>query len=468
MIVYDIIQKLKSISGTNDKIEFLKSQKDNKLFKRILRLTYDNNLVYRIKKYKKPTQHIGDLGLDEALDILEFEFTKMRGGNNEARERVTNTLEHLSEKNAEIFELILKRDLKCGINVKTINKAFGYEFIKTPRYMGACSFSTKDMNKLFENAEKQGAEVWSEIKYDGMYINLFVENGRCLAQSRSGKRVFMENVFQEYITKYMDNKVFMGELLVEGVDRYTSNGMINSYTTMREKEEMGELKEKDIKQFKNRYNIDYHLVPNKIYMMSWDSVSIESYENNLDETPLYKRREVLEDILEGNEKIKPVAHKIVKNPQEAMSEFKRAKENGEEGTILKLSTVVWKDGKPKHQLKCKLEFDVEMEVVDFLYGNPQTKYENFINRLVCKSSDGIVNIRTSALTEADMETITEMGKDIIGKIVAVQCSGLSENNKGEKSLLHPRFMCIREDKTEADDYEKMQEIEEMCTTLTKI
>jgi len=464
-MIYNIIQTIKGISGTNDKISYLSTLKNNDLFKRVLRLTYDDNLIFRIKKYDNPQTHLGNMSLEDALDALEFEFTQLKGASNEARSRVLTILTNLNENDAEVFKLILKKDLKCGISVKTINKGFGYEFLRTPRYMGACSYSEKDIKKLFEKAKKTGSEVWSEIKFDGMYINLFVENDICKPESRGGKRVFVERAFQNSITPAMNNNVFMGELLVKGVDRYTSNGLINSYTTMREKDVNGELSVKDIEKFYKRYGKKYDEIHNDIYMKVWDTVSIEEYEANKSNHPLKVRRAILEGLLESVDTMTCVEHKVVSSIAEAMQEFKKAKENGEEGTIVKLSSVMWKDGKPKDQLKYKLEFDVEMQVTGWLNGNPGTKYENFINRLECMSADGLVNIRTSALTEDDMEMITSMGNEIIGKIITVQCSGLSENSKGEKSLLHPRFMVIRDDKTEADTYEKMQEIEEMCSSL---
>lgn len=468
-MIYGIIQELKNTSGTNDKIDLVRKYSDNELFKRVLRLTYDNNLVFKIKKFKQPDKHSEVMTLDSALDVLEFEFATMKGSTNESRERLTNVLSMLSKEDAQVLELVLKKDLKCGISVKTINKAFGYEFIMTPRYMGACSYNKKDVLKLFEKARKANAEVWSEIKYDGMYINLFVveRDGKltCAPESRGGKRVFVDLAFENDLTVYMADKVFMGELLVRGVDRYTSNGMINSYTTIREKEINGENVSKDIAKFQDRYEKNYLTIHEDIYMKCWDFVSMEEYRENKSEKPLYVRRAELEAILEHNENVECVEYVVVENPEQAMQEFKKAKENGEEGTILKNSNVGWKDGKPKDQLKFKLEFDVEMKVTGWLKGNPGTKYENFINRLLCESSDGLVKIRTSALTEDDMEKITAMGDDIIGKIITVQCSGLSENNKGEKSLLHPRFMVIREDKSDADSYEDMIRIEEMCSSL---
>jgi DNA ligase-1 len=431
----------------------------------VLKLTYDNTLIFRVKKYDIPDENTGIIQLSEALDKLEFEFTQLKGASNEARYKVYDILSKLSIDNAEVFKLILKKDLKCGISVKTINKAFNHEFLRIPRYMGACTFSEKDIKKLFEKAKKTNTEVWSEIKFDGMYINLFIEKNICKSESRSGKRVFVEDAFKDFITPSMNNRVFMGELLVKGVDRYTSNGLINSYTTMKEKDVNGELSIKDIQKFYERYNKNYEEIHKDIYMKVWDTVTLEEYEADKSNDGLKVRRSVLRGILEDNEALICVEHKVIDSIREAFLEFKRAKENGEEGTIVKLSSVMWKNGKPKDQLKYKLEFDVEMKVIDTLKGNPDTKYENFTNRLICKSSDNLVNIRTSALTEDDMETITAMGDEIIGKIITVQCSGLSENNKGEKSLLHPRFMLIRDDKTEADSYEKMKENEEMCSAL---
>jgi len=457
-----IIEEIKNVSGTNDKINLISKQKDNEGFKRILRLTYDNKLIFKIKKFKKPSKHTNTVELDRVLDWLEFELAPLKGVNNSVREVLETYLEELSEENSKIVQFILGKDLKAGFSIKSINKAFGYEYLVTPRYMGAISFNKKKLDKLFETNH----EIWSEVKFDGMYVNLFIEDNIVYAQSRGGKTVNVETSFEDEVKSLdINNKVLMGELLIDGVDRYTSNGMINSYNSVIGKQASGDDISKDIEKFEKKYNSTLAEVKEKIYIQCWDIVSLEDYKANKTKKTLSQRRVELTHTLKNSKKIRIVQHTVVKSVSDCMREFKRLKELGEEGIIVKDSTVLWKDGKPNQQMKFKLEFDTELKVVGYQFGNTDTKYEKFINRLECISKDGLVKTTTSALTEDDMEVITEMGDDIIGKIITVQCSGLSENRQGEKSLLHPRFVIIRDDKDEADDFNTMLKIEEMCNSL---
>ena len=122
----------------------------------------------------------------------------------------------------------------------------------------------------------------------------------------------------------------------------------------------------------------------------------------------------------------------------------------------KISIVTPKPQTTRHKITAILTTEKSQIILLDTPGLHKGKKE--INRLMMEQA-------FSALTENDMENITSMGDKIVGKIITVQCSGLSKNNKGEKSLLHPRFMCIREDKCLADSLEKIEAIEEMCSTL---
>jgi hypothetical protein len=66
-----------------------------------------------------------------------------------------------------------------------------------------------------------------------------------------------------------------------------------------------------------------------------------------------------------------------------------------------------------------------------------------------------------------MKYITDNQDLLKGKIVDVECAGVSINKAGEYSLLHPRIgkLKFRDDKTIADSLEEILENEKMCKGL---
>ena len=108
---------------------------------------------------------------------------------------------------------------------------------------------------------------------------------------------------------------------------------------------------------------------------------------------------------------------------------------------------------------------MDMRIIGFNYGTKGSKNEFLISSLQCESDCGIVKTDPAGLTEERMNYITENQDKIMGTIVEVQCSGLSQNSSGDWSTLHPRFMELRDDKDTCDDLASMQEIEDMAKGL---
>lgn len=456
------LEELRSTTSTNKKQEILEKYKNDENVKKILFYTYNPLYNYYVKKFKKKSKDQVLYDLNDIFKILDYLRNRDVTGNS-AIAMVEDLYEHLDDDYREILELILKRDLKAGINVKLINKVFDNLIPLTP-YMGAIAYNEKKVKKLFKDAK----EVWAEVKYDGMFINIIKENGKILTLSRNGKDLALESVFEHRVKG--DNLVITGELLVKGFNRYIANGMLNSYSTIKRKLKESSNKSekkllKDIEEFEKRYDIGFDRVDNLIYVKAWDLIPLNDWKKGRCEIPLKERRKTLRGLL--NDKIEEVEYKIVENEYEAKQEFKRQKEKGEEGIILKDADGIFKDGKPNYQIKYKVIMDVDMRITGFEYGNAGTKYESVINRVICESEDGIVKSQVSGLSENDMKYITEHKDELIGKIATIECSGLSSNKNGEYSLLHPRFVEIRFDKNEADSFEKIKEIEKAAYELNK-
>jgi len=64
-----------------------------------------------------------------------------------------------------------------------------------------------------------------------------------------------------------------------------------------------------------------------------------------------------------------------------------------------------------------------------------------------------------------MKHITENQESLLGSVISMKCSGLSHDNEGNYSTLHPVFKVIRDDKYEANSLEEIKKIEEMVKIL---
>ena len=467
--LFEMISELRKTNSTLEKQKILKKYKNDEIVKKVLFYTYNSLFQYFVKKYDKIEKEVENFDLLEefnkifnVLDILR----KREMTGHKAINLVEETYKNLSKENKEIFSLILKRDLKAGINKKLINKIFK-DLIPTIPYMGARAFDKKGVTELFANSK----EVWGEIKYDGMFLNLIKENGEIKTLSRAGKDLGLENIFKNGINE-VDNVVITGELLVQGFNRYISNGLIKSYSTILMKiKEAGENNYlqnkkimKDIEKFNERYKTDFNKIHEKIYVVAWDMIPFSDWTKGKSKIILKDRRANLEKYF-PNEKIKLSEYVIIKDYNESIKEFRKQKDNGEEGIILKDVYSIYEDGKKKSAWKFKIIMDVDLRIKKLIFGNKGTKYENVINRIMCESEDGIVKVQTSALTEDEMDYVTKHKDSLIDKIVTVRSSGISEDKNGGISLLHPRFIEIRDDKTEADNYEQIKKIEKMVTEL---
>ena len=148
-----------------------------------------------------------------------------------------------------------------------------------------------------------------------------------------------------------------------------------------------------------------------------------------------------------------------------MEHFQKMLARDEEGTILKGSEGPWKDGKPNHQMKVKLDINLDLRITGFNYGTPGTKNENVISSLNVTSECGELNTSPGGIKEADMEFITENMDTLVGKLVEVNCKGLSKDSEDNWACLHPVFIKIRDDKEHGDTLENAKEIENMAKGL---
>jgi hypothetical protein len=83
-----------------------------------------------------------------------------------------------------------------------------------------------------------------------------------------------------------------------------------------------------------------------------------------------------------------------------------------------------------------------------------------ISSLNVESEEGTLKTKPQGIDEEMMVHITDNQDLLMGTIVEIKCSGLSQDEKGNYSTLHPVFKMFRDDKDIANTLEECIEINE--------
>lgn len=466
--IKEIFDEIANESSTNQKMVILGKYKDDELLKRVIYLACSKRIKFYIKQippYVSESWSIKDL--DWALQSLDVIISrKITGG--EASAWLGKILASLKPDDSYIIERIIDKDCKIGMGTSNINKVIKDIIEKTP-YQGAKPFTEELARKLFKSPHVKKYGVRSDIKMDGRYGNGIVMGNEAEMVSRQGEPTHVGNAtFMRELAQFPDC-VLNGELTIDGLDRYTANGIVASIVDIEGKrEERGE-KETNLKieAFSKKHGNYLESVHNIRYTV-WDMITTDEYFDKTSSRPYHERRRALRKMLEAFEptRISLVESKLVYSYEDAVKHFQEALSRGLEGTIIKDTNGAWKDGKPTWQIKMKLEINIDLKIVGFNYGTKGTKNEFVISSLNVESSDGIVKTSPAGMNEEMMKHVTENQDTLLGTIVEVKSCGLSSDSSNNYSLLHPVFKNLRVgDKDYADSLGDIIAIENAAKAL---
>lgn len=428
-----VINQLTNTSSTNDKLAILKANKENALLKRLLSLTYDK-VRYNFFLTPKNLNNLSTTNpqsptcdLIDVLNVYEFKLNTRKFTGHAARDLVTNKLQCLNNAQLNIALMVLNRDLRIGVNKKTINKVWDKLIIKPP-YMRCTPLNKKTVKKIQFPAIAQ-------LKADGMFCYAMVNNGVCKFESRSGEEYFFPVLEKEF--EKLPDGVYSGELLVHGIeDRESSNGLIVS-----------DLPPQD-----------------EIYMSVWSVVGFDEFYGKTDDdffpADYAATLKVLNSLITLNEsidksKINVIDTYEVNSLQELFDLTSKIMKQGLEGTILKDKRLTFKDGTSTLQLKLKLSIELEMRVTGFIEGKKGTDREHTFGSLTYSNDEGTIKGSVaSGLTHSQLKMINSDRQSYIGKVITVKCNDISKSlQKEEYALSHPRFVEFRDDKDATDTLE---------------
>jgi len=470
-----IIEELNADNGTNYKLEILKKHKDNALFTRVLKMAYDkvtHTYGITLKNIDQPpfdstkiTMH-----LEEALDMLDELFVTRTLTGNDAHNALLNILNSLPENEADIIRRIIDRDLKINLGRTQINKVHKNLIVK-PVYM-RCSILTD------KNQKKVKFPALINLKADGTYREVTVENGNVTYNSRSGEQ-YDYPVLTETFVNYPDGK-YIGELTVR-LDEILLEKILPTLRKLDTKNGTS-LEDEIVNDFKNgKLILPRHLgnglinsddVPhNNIMCEVWDYVNLPEYTNAANRvkntTKYVDRWEALKNIVrEGDQHVQLIEAYVVNDLEEAMHRTQNWMEAGLEGSILKNMDAVFRDGTSTEQWKMKLIIEVDVRITGFIEGKKGTKREDTFGSMTFETDDGKIKGSVSGFTDDQLTYFNSRRQDMIGQIMTVECNDITKGRTHDyHALSHPRFTEIRYDKDTTDTLERVFEMKELAMKM---
>jgi len=477
-MIREIIEELNKSNSSNYKLEVLKKYKDNNLFKRVLKMTYDKvQYTYGIsmKNISYSTEAIYErsgYSLNEALDRLEMEFATRNITGNKALDELTYILENLSKDNAEVLEKVINRDLKINIGKTQINKIFK-GLITKPPYSRCEIGSSKNIKINIDFTQK----VYSQEKMDGTYRSCIKDLDSITFFSRSGIEGEFPTIKEE-IKQFPDGYAYLGEmtiLLNEETYKLAYNRLVKKKAT-----------EEDFKILEKAFNnkegmlprgigngmINSDNIPHKYVVFTlWNMIPLEEYNKKLGEINYENLFNKLEEFLEDKnfKNVKLCEYKIVHNMKDTYEHFNEITSKGGEGTIIKAHNLKWKDGNSKQQLKIKLEIDIDVRVTSFNAGNKGSKNEDYFSGINYTTDDDKIQgaIGVTSMTEKERDWFDENRELVIGNVIEVTCNNITKATGTEYySLSHPRYKCLRGSEKETNTLQESFDKKEMAMELS--
>lgn len=432
-MILSILNNLASNNSRKFKLSVLQLNTDNQLLKRVVEMACNPMLQFYIRKIPKykplnnPTQT-----LEQALNDLSLLSTREKTGN-AAIEHLRSILSNLSPDDAKVIERVIKKDLRCGVSTATINDAWKDLIPVFP-----CMRTHEYDENLVQNFRYP---AWVQDKHDGMRFNAIVQNNTCEFRSRSGNLIELHGHLQEeFVAMAKGNDVvFDGEFLVRknGVflDRKTGNGILN----------------KAVKQTITKEEASL------VSAILWDYIPFKDWQKHFCEIDYFNRYKKLKDCVPNHFKsddcrIFLSENIVVNNIQEVTQAFNKSIENNKEGIILKALNCGWENKRIKGAIKFKSEKECDLIILRIIPG--EGKYDGLLGAIECGTIDEMLTVRVGSGFSDDQRRQNWAEK--IGKIATIKYNEKIQSKITNKfSLFLPRFVEIRNDKTESNLIEEI-------------
>ncbi len=409
MNLITIVHKLRKAKGTNAKLDILKQHKNNELWIKFLKYTYDERMSFGVSApntYDFDTVKIDNHMFDE-FDCLAKRKDGYTGN------KAKTVVKLLSSVYGEISRLVLARSVKAGISAKTINKAY------------------PNLIEIFESLKGKDVPIiqWpveSSIKYDGVKVFTEVRESGITLRTSSGLPFILKSLITEFESAAYG--VYEGELIYkEGkiIHRPKINGMLVSL--------LAGTKD-DI--------TDYS------YMI-YDCMSLNEWDSQVGTLSFKERQSLLDSQFklgfQDSFFVKRVEHLTLLNIKEVEEFFEYLISLGYEGSMHRYAEDLYEWKRIDRLIKKKSIKECVLLCKSVVpHSNPS---KGLIGSLICEGEINdkhvgkvFVNVKVgSGLSKMDIQYSEER---YVGEYIETLYNSVTTNDDGSHSLFLPRYKRI--------------------------
>jgi ATP-dependent DNA ligase len=398
MNIPHLLTQLRNTNSPLQKVALLQVA-DTPELRELLTLTYDPMITYGIVEFSETTLNPrGSNGLELITPLLKSLSIRELSGNIAEREcRLVSMA--LNPDWAEILRLILRRDLRCGVSVKTVNSAFP-GLIKSFEVMRAHKYAPCE------------GKYYMEPKLDGLRCIAIVKGESVKFYSRNGKEFTTVKHLEKSLLAQgveLGDRVFDGEL---------KNGNFNSSISAVKRDTP--LKLKDLTRF-----------------YCWEMLPI--YEFPKSPIPYEERRNRLMKYASSSDNFEIVSSYPTFDHHQRNDLYSHFLSQGHEGAIVKNPQGLYVPKRSKDWMKMKVVEDADLEVFELIEG--EGKYQGMLGAAVVYFN-GVRVFVGSGFSDEERRDFWNNPDQIMSKTIEIQYHEVTPDG----SLRHPRFIKVRFDK----------------------
>ncbi len=418
--VQKTVKNLQKTSGINDKITILSQNKDNETLKKVLEYTYNDMKMYGITDSVFEGNLGGELRQGTIFDVCdELACSNI---NDKFRKDVVAWVSAQDEELQDLYKGILTKDLKIGINAKTINKVFKGLIPTFDVMLAESFFKQKD---TFLN----GKSFSVTIKLDGMRC-VYMPNERVF-KSRQGQIITGLDHLVPQCEKLTTGSPYVldGELILRNDNNLASDELFRQTMSIARKKEG------------DKSNLMFHV---------FDTLPLTEFMNGSSTRNYTERREMLDKLFENANDIDMLHNvEVVYNGEDQAMIYKlleEAKQQNLEGVMVNINNGKYECKRTKNILKVKVMQTCDCRVIGFEEGKGKNK--GTLGAIVIDYKGNPCGVG-SGYTDVDRDYIWNNQEELLGKIVEVQYFEESTNKKDNSvSLRFPVYKGVRDDKNE--------------------
>ena len=323
---------------------------------------------------------------------------------------------------------VIRKDLRCGISEKTLNKVLGKTDWKIPTFTCQLAQDSTDQPKKLRGIKRL------EVKLDGVRVLAVVSGNSCVLYSRNGKE--FEN-FPQIAEAILDNR---------GAFQY---GRGTGGHFVLDGEIVGESFQKLMKQAHRKSDAKtdgmvYHI---------FDVIPLDALKEGHCNLQQYKRIEWLESA--RGRLLETTCLRIMNglnvdlDNSEGHDVMRRFAEDsvaqGFEGIMIKSMDAPYECKRSDFWMKWKPTISVDLNIVGFEEGTGRNK--DRLGAIICEGNDNDRRIRVnvgSGFSDALRDEYWTNRDDLLGHLVEVQADAVTQNQDGTYSLRFPRFLRFRD------------------------